>query len=80
VNKSARFNQIFSLKFLTTALLSLILLEQSISNHSAFAAQNLYTGATLSKASWSIDPAWAGKSYSCTTTSYAAGAVGIANS
>lgn len=44
------------------------------------AAQNLYTGATLSKASWSIDPAWAGKSYSCTTTSYAAGAVGIANS
>jgi hypothetical protein len=44
------------------------------------AAQNLYTGATLSKASWSIDPAWAGKSYSCTTTSYADGAVGIANS
>ena len=44
------------------------------------AAQNLYSGATLSKASWSIDPAWAGKSYSCTTTSYAAGAVGIANS
>ena len=44
------------------------------------AAQNLYSGATLSKASWSIDPAWAGKSYSCTTTSYADGAVGIANS
>jgi hypothetical protein len=44
------------------------------------AAQNLYTGATLSKASWTVDPAWAGKSYSCTTTSYAAGAVGIANS
>ena len=44
------------------------------------AAQNLYSGATLSKASWSIDPTWAGKSYSCTTTSYAAGAVGIANS
>jgi hypothetical protein len=44
------------------------------------AAQNLYTGATLSKATWSVDPAWAGKSYSCTTTSYAAGAVGIANS
>ena len=44
------------------------------------AAQNLYTGATLSKATWTIDPAWAGKSYSCTTTSYAAGAVGIANS
>ena len=41
MNKSARFNQIFSLKFLTTALLSLILLEQSISNHSAFADQNL---------------------------------------
>ena len=44
------------------------------------AAQNLYSGATLSKASWSIDPAWAGKSYSCTTTSYADGAVGVANS
>jgi hypothetical protein len=44
------------------------------------AAQNLYSGATLSKATWSIDPAWAGKSYSCTTTSYADGAVGIANS
>ena len=44
------------------------------------AAQNLYSGATLSKASWTVDPAWAGKSYSCTTTSYAAGAVGIANS
>ena len=44
------------------------------------AAQNLYSGATLSKATWTIDPAWAGKSYSCTTTSYAAGAVGIANS
>jgi hypothetical protein len=43
-------------------------------------AQNLYTGATLSKATWTVDPAWAGKSYSCTTTSYAAGAVGIANS
>jgi hypothetical protein len=44
------------------------------------AAQNLYTGATLSKATWTVDPAWAGKSYSCTTTSYASGAVGIANS
>ena len=44
------------------------------------AAQNLYSGATLSKASWSIDPTWAGKSYSCTTTSYADGAVGVANS
>jgi hypothetical protein len=44
------------------------------------AAQNLYSGATLSKATWTVDPAWAGKSYSCTTTSYAAGAVGIANS
>jgi hypothetical protein len=44
------------------------------------AAQNFYTGATLSKASWTVEPAWAGKSYSCTTTSYAAGAVGIANS
>jgi len=44
------------------------------------AAQNLYTGATLSKATWTVDPAWVGKSYSCTTTSYAAGAVGIANS
>jgi hypothetical protein len=44
------------------------------------AAQNLYTGATLSKATWTVDPAWAGKSYSCTTTSYAPGAVGIANS
>ena len=44
------------------------------------AAQNLYSGATLSKASWTVDPAWAGKSYSCTTTSYATGAVGIANS
>ena len=43
-------------------------------------AQNLYSGATLSKATWSIDPSWAGKSYSCTTTSYADGAVGIANS
>jgi hypothetical protein len=44
------------------------------------ASQNLYSGATLSKASWTVDPAWAGKSYSCTTTSYASGAVGIANS
>jgi hypothetical protein len=44
------------------------------------AAQNLYSGATLSKATWTADPAWAGKSYSCTTTSYADGAVGIANS
>ena len=43
-------------------------------------AQNLYSGATLSKATWFIDPTWAGKSYSCTTTSYADGAVGIANS
>jgi hypothetical protein len=43
-------------------------------------AQNLYSGATLSKATWSIDPTWTGKSYSCTTTSYADGAVGIANS
>ena len=44
------------------------------------ADQNSYSGATLSSASWTMDPAWANKVPSCVTTSLANGAVGIANS
>jgi hypothetical protein len=43
-------------------------------------AQNSYSGATLSSASWTMDPAWASKVPSCATTSLANGAVGVARS